>query len=255
MNYLKLYNKLIDKGLARGLNKRNIPFYTESHHILPRCLGGPDTEDNLVLLSAREHFIAHLLLFKIYRLSKLMFAIHRMCGDKFDSAKYEWMRKEHSKAVSEHMSNLWSQSEFKDKMLIALHKRHNDHPVSDKTKSKIANSLKLYYQNNPVTDEQRQKNRDAQMRRFKENPQTKETKKLRREACRKATGTPVCRCDEFGNILEKYNSGAEAKELLQLVGNTQNIYTACKRNKKTGRMYRSNGHFWKYQDEEGISVK
>ena len=40
--------------------------YTESHHILPRSLGGADVPDNLVYLTAREHFIAHLLLSKMY---------------------------------------------------------------------------------------------------------------------------------------------------------------------------------------------
>lgn len=38
--------------------------YHERHHILPRCLGGDDTTDNLIDLYAREHFIAHKLLAK-----------------------------------------------------------------------------------------------------------------------------------------------------------------------------------------------
>jgi hypothetical protein len=41
--------------------------YTESHHILPRSLGGADVPENLVILTAREHFVAHLLLAKMYR--------------------------------------------------------------------------------------------------------------------------------------------------------------------------------------------
>lgn len=40
--------------------------YTELHHILPRSLGGTNDLDNLVNLTAREHFIAHLLLSKMY---------------------------------------------------------------------------------------------------------------------------------------------------------------------------------------------
>lgn len=35
--------------------------YLETHHILPRSLGGKDTKENLVNLTAREHFLAHLL--------------------------------------------------------------------------------------------------------------------------------------------------------------------------------------------------
>lgn len=36
--------------------------YCERHHIVPRCMGGKDSDDNLIDLYAREHFIAHKLL-------------------------------------------------------------------------------------------------------------------------------------------------------------------------------------------------
>lgn len=36
--------------------------YHERHHIIPRCLGGTDDEENLIDLYAREHFEAHRLL-------------------------------------------------------------------------------------------------------------------------------------------------------------------------------------------------
>lgn len=36
--------------------------YCERHHIIPKCMGGTDAEDNLIDLFAREHFIAHKLL-------------------------------------------------------------------------------------------------------------------------------------------------------------------------------------------------
>lgn len=36
--------------------------YHETHHIVPKCLGGTDEEDNLIDLFAREHFEAHRLL-------------------------------------------------------------------------------------------------------------------------------------------------------------------------------------------------
>lgn len=61
MDYIKIYNSIV--------NTRKItPYigYTEKHHIIPRCLGGKDSEDNLVKLSAREHYICHLLLTKMF---------------------------------------------------------------------------------------------------------------------------------------------------------------------------------------------
>lgn len=36
--------------------------YHERHHIIPKCLGGTNDEDNLIDLFAREHFEAHRLL-------------------------------------------------------------------------------------------------------------------------------------------------------------------------------------------------
>lgn len=51
--------------------KENI--YTEKHHILPKCMGGSDSEDNLVLLTYREHVLAHMLLYLINSENKDMF--------------------------------------------------------------------------------------------------------------------------------------------------------------------------------------
>ena len=36
--------------------------YKEKHHIIPKCLGGTNSKDNLVDLYAKEHYIAHKLL-------------------------------------------------------------------------------------------------------------------------------------------------------------------------------------------------
>jgi len=62
MNYRYVYEQLINK------RKVTIPTgYGEVHHIIPRSLGGADTKENLVKLTAREHFVAHLLLTRIYK--------------------------------------------------------------------------------------------------------------------------------------------------------------------------------------------
>lgn len=39
--------------------------YTEKHHIIPRSLTGTDDDSNIVKLTAREHFVCHLLLTKM----------------------------------------------------------------------------------------------------------------------------------------------------------------------------------------------
>lgn len=40
--------------------------YTEKHHIIPRSLGGGESKENIICLTAREHFICHLLLTKMF---------------------------------------------------------------------------------------------------------------------------------------------------------------------------------------------
>lgn len=58
------YTTLISGCKNRGLKKTSLDFYTETHHILPRCMGGTDVEENLVLLTPLEHLVAHILLFR-----------------------------------------------------------------------------------------------------------------------------------------------------------------------------------------------
>ena len=63
MNYKKIYNKLCNRGQIREVIENE---YYERHHIIPKCMGGTDDETNITTLTAREHFIAHLLLLRIY---------------------------------------------------------------------------------------------------------------------------------------------------------------------------------------------
>lgn len=58
--YQKWYDQIIDRARTR-----NITGYTEKHHIVPRSLGGTNDKSNIVKLTAREHFICHVLLVKM----------------------------------------------------------------------------------------------------------------------------------------------------------------------------------------------
>ena len=64
MNYEKIYNSLIEKRQQEVLHY-NKDYKNEQHHIVPRSCGGSNNKENLVYLTCREHFIAHLLLVKI----------------------------------------------------------------------------------------------------------------------------------------------------------------------------------------------
>ena len=74
--YKKWYTLLIDKAILR---EKLAGEYYEEHHIIPKCIGGDDTAENLVYLTYREHLIVHILLCKIYPYSKkLAFAANIM---------------------------------------------------------------------------------------------------------------------------------------------------------------------------------
>lgn len=105
MNYKTLYQRIIEN------RKENIlEGYTENHHIIPRSLGGSDDEDNIVALSAREHFLCHYLLAKMYKRDskewyKMQFAFNMMKLDSykqryFNSRLYEALRKDFCVAIS-----------------------------------------------------------------------------------------------------------------------------------------------------------
>lgn len=76
MNYTKIYESLIYKRQSQPPAE-----YYETHHIIPRCQGGVD-EGNVVNLTAREHFVAHWLLVKMFPNDrKLVYAFFCMLRD------------------------------------------------------------------------------------------------------------------------------------------------------------------------------
>jgi len=101
MNYFTIYNNLINKAKSQQriwhCEKDSDGTYYERHHIVPRCMGGEGalwehkTHPNIVLLTAREHFIAHLLLHRAYpeeiRLQRALWALVNFKKGKLVSAK------------------------------------------------------------------------------------------------------------------------------------------------------------------------
>lgn len=63
MDYKRVYTEIVKK---RKQNPFSTEEYGEWHHIVPRSIGGADTEENLVRLSPREHYICHALLAEMY---------------------------------------------------------------------------------------------------------------------------------------------------------------------------------------------
>ena len=100
MNYKKNYYDYI--AYVKTLNRyKGDGNYYEKHHIVPRSLGGKDTENNLVLLTAREHYLAHYLLWKFLPCKSTVYAFMLMnsnCERKsvhiLSSKMYEEIRKQ-----------------------------------------------------------------------------------------------------------------------------------------------------------------
>ena len=100
MDYQKIYYNLIKREITRE-------GYVEKHHILPRCLGGLDNKENLVNLYPEEHYLAHLLLCKIYPGNqKLLYAAMNMTtGSMINKGKrnnkaYGWLRRQYAESMS-----------------------------------------------------------------------------------------------------------------------------------------------------------
>ncbi len=64
--YYKVFNCIINRALSRGLDKNVLSYYTEKHHILPKCMGGENNDNNYVLLTAKEHILIHMILYRLY---------------------------------------------------------------------------------------------------------------------------------------------------------------------------------------------
>lgn len=173
MNYKKIYNNLVDKQRLGNRCKKDSVYY-EAHHIIPRSFGGRGdgrntNHPNIVLLTAKEHYIAHLLLTAIYPNSPAMLkAFWNMCqtGNKKrykPSAKtFEKIRIEYCKKIQGENASFYGKKHTKESLLkisesskgrkANLGKKH-----TDETKQKIANKKK----GKTLSDKTKQKISDA----------------------------------------------------------------------------------------------
>lgn len=120
MNYQAVYDNIINRAKTRKLTT-----YREVHHIVPKCLGGSNDTSNLVELTAREHFLCHWLLIRIYpNQSKLAYAFWNMCNGRTNQHQYRYTP----------TSRVYEESK------IAASKAQSDREVSDSTRKKLSES-------------------------------------------------------------------------------------------------------------------
>lgn len=174
MNYLKHYLNYMNyvKTLHRKKLKLDDPNYVyyEEHHIKPKSIY-PELEkdpSNLVLLTAREHFLAHYALCKIYKddtikYFKMLCAFNRMIKNtskvkKFkyvNSRLYEKLRTELNIRRSEFTRQQWKRrseaekQKIKDKIIQGRRDSNGEIHISEEQKRDISNTLKQYYKEHP----------------------------------------------------------------------------------------------------------
>lgn len=132
-NFTKKYFSIIEK------NKNIKPTgYVERHHIIPKSMGGSNNKDNIVYLSAEDHFVCHQLLIEMTEgenHGKMWSALWRMMNKQsknqernfiFTKEQYAQARQKHaeihSKRISGSLNSFYNKNhtaETKDLMSVA----------------------------------------------------------------------------------------------------------------------------------------
>lgn len=157
MDYKKIYNQIIKKAKTEDRIKTT-DYYYESHHIIPKCIGGDDSENNLVLLTAKEHFVCHKLLILIYpNQTKLVYALWMMSNGsntyrrkhlKVSSRDYELSRKLYIETHSEKMKGRIVDEKIGKKISDSKkgfkHSEESKKRISESNKDKIGEKNSFY---------------------------------------------------------------------------------------------------------------
>lgn len=212
--YLRWYISICERAQLRASTRKEAKAllgYTELHHILPKSfkLGGDKDSVNYVFLSAREHFICHLLLCKFSigsNLSKMIFAANRQSTDgKHTSKSYEWLKRQHS---------LIYKTEYAQTFIL----RGINHPMygeKQSEESKLKNRNTQLGRKSPVSPENIDKHRQRMLETnpFKGKTHTEETRKRMSDAKKKlrAENPEIsCKpCTDGTNIFPSRNAAAE----------------------------------------------
>jgi hypothetical protein len=150
--YTRTYNNIINLAKTRILSPE---IYTEKHHIIPKSIGGSNLSDNIIILTAREHYICHRLLVKMttgIQKSKMINAAWALANlntnnqqrVKINSKTYAILRTQFSITHAKFRTGQKHTNETKNKIsqsLIGKPKKTKGIPRTNEIKSKISATL------------------------------------------------------------------------------------------------------------------
>ena len=142
MNYAKHYNALMSKARLRGKPAS----YAERHHVVPRSLSGTNDKSNLVWLTAREHFVAHVLLAKIHGGSQWFAVMMFAAGSRrvVNGRLYDMAKRKHAVWMSENFRGVPHTTAHKAAISRGMvgNKNTAGRPLSEQHKASISTALK-----------------------------------------------------------------------------------------------------------------
>lgn len=168
--YFYWYSDIIQHAMLRNSDKTG---YYENHHIIPKSIFSKFVEDtsllniqqNKVLLTAKEHFIVHLLLSKMFSNSyctkKMIFAISGLLYQKtkfqemryntLNSKTYEYIKRQ----LIEHISgkNHWTSRLPEAKAKMNLTAKNRELSYSEEQKKQRAENISKATKGKPKSEE------------------------------------------------------------------------------------------------------
>jgi hypothetical protein len=130
--YTTTYYNIIERAQSRT---KSLDCYTEKHHIIPKSLDGGNDKCNLVVVTAKEHYILHCLLIKMVagnQKAKMVYALHAM--------QFFHQDKRYTSKMFEYYRPLWNEAKSKSQTGNKNHfygKTHSSYAkkvMSDKAK-------------------------------------------------------------------------------------------------------------------------
>lgn len=194
--YEKFIISRIDLNQNRDFSKLNF----EKHHIIPRSMGGNDDKTNIIRLTYREHFIAHLLLARAYQNSKMIYAFYRMKNKTNNSKLYESYKNKFIESISGENAYWYGKLSHLQPMY--------GKKLSEEAKLKISLANKgdnNYWRHNEFSEEHKRKLSESKMGDKNPNYQREFSEEHRRKMSESKTGSKLS--EETKNKISKAVSG------------------------------------------------